>query len=643
MIKSTAILLVEDSAAHAELISRAFEDDASGHQLYVCSSLRDAQQTIQSKPPGLIIADLNLPDGKGLELISSHSGNPEYPLILMTSFGDEDVAVDALKSGAIDYIVKNPEALEAMPKTAERVLREWAHIKASEKAQHAVLQKEHEQSEILNTMLDGIITIDETGRILTFNNAAETLFGFSAAEVIRQNVKILMPDSISDKHDGILQHYLNTGEAPVMGVDGGVEIKAKHKKNGLFDMRISVAELSKGSDGKRRFISSCHDLTRIKEQEEQFRRSQKMEALGKLTGGVAHDYNNMLGIVLGYAELVESMLGDRPDLVEYIQEIRRAGDRGAKLTKKLLTFSRQTVADAEKMNIGALLLEEQHMLEKTLTARIELDIDLAENLWSVYLGSGELEDAIVNMCINAMHAMDGKGQLIIKTSNLQLNESEARSLNMSEREYVVLSITDSGCGMSEEVQDKIFDPFFTTKGDKGTGLGLSQVYGFIERSKGSIRINSEVGRGTCFTLYFPRYDVVDTNTISEELSEDDDFRGNATILVVDDELALLKLTSENLSLQGYKVHVAENAEQALEILENETVDLLFSDVIMPGMDGYQLAALVQERYPEIKIQLASGFSDNRHLNMVDQTLNQNLLHKPIQSQTLFRRIRELLK
>ena len=474
-------------------------------------------------------------------------------------------------------------------------------------------------------------------QVLNWNKAAEKMFGYTVDEVRgRYFVDVMLPENAIVNVKQIWKDLMaqTGGEISInenLTKDGHIILCEWHNTP-LIDESGKVIGAA----------SIVQDITERKQKDEQLRRNQKMEALGKLTGGVTHDYNNMLGIVLGYAELLESMLEDRPELIEYLQEIRRAGDRGANLTKKLLNFSRQSVADAGKVNIGALLKEEQHMLEKTLTARIKLEFNLSDDLWLVYLDSGDLEDAIVNICINAMHAMEGKGQLTIQSSNLQINESEARILNMHEGEYVVLSFTDSGCGMSKEIQEKIFDPFFSTKGNKGTGLGLSQVYGFVERSEGSIKVNSEEGRGTCFTLYFPRYNVVGSDTESEELNDDDDLRGTATILVVDDELALLKLTSKNLSLQGYNVHLAENAKQALDILEHEDIDLLLSDVIMPEMDGYQLAHIVQKQYPAIKIQLTSGFSNDHHANLVGDDLHKNILYKPCDLKTLLLRIRELL-
>jgi len=385
------------------------------------------------------------------------------------------------------------------------------------------------------------------------------------------------------------------------------------------------------------------DITERKKQEETLRRSQKMEALGQLTGGVAHDYNNMLGIVLGYAELLERQLDDQPVLARYAHQIYHAAQRGGKLTRKLLSFTRQEGGQVALFNLNTLIQEQQQVLEKTLTARIKLNFNLAPQLWAVCIDDSDFEDAILNLCINAMHAMEGNGQLTIHTCNRPFTMADTRQYDMTPGDYVLLTITDTGCGMDEKTREQIFDPFYTTKGKRGSGLGLSQVYGFIQRSGGQIQVFSEPGQGTQFALYFPR----SQQTISK--AEDDidglgkDLHGTESILVVDDEQAIVSLTANILTEYGYRVFSAHNGLQALQLLEKEKVDLIITDLIMPQMDGYQLAAEVKRLYPQIRIQLVSGFADERHNPMADKTLQKHIIDKPYTSQRLLTRVRELLE
>ena len=639
--KTLTILIVEDNAAHAELICRSIEDSGSGVDLIVLDTLANARKQINLNTPSLVITDLNLPDGKGTDLINSDEVNRNYPVILMTSFGDENIAVDAIKSGALDYIVKTPEAFNAMPKSIDRVLREWQHITTSQQAQLALMHKESEQQEILNSIVDGVITIDETSKILSFNTVAEKLFGYTSDELIGGDLLQLMPDVYRNKHKQGIDRFITSGDAHIIN-SSGVELEAQRKDNTCFPIRLSIAELPKCDNNRRRFIGMCQDLSQFKQQEEQLRRSQKMESLGKLTGGIAHDYNNMLGVILGYAELLEIALKGQGKLSKYAHEIHRAGERGAKLTKKLLAFSQQKNSNSELVNINDLLLDEQHMLSKTLTARIKLNYDLYDSVWPVELDKGDLEDALVNMCINSMHAIKENGELTLRTHNELLDINDARLLHLEPGCYVQLSITDTGCGMDSQTVERIFDPFFSTKGEMGTGLGLSQVYSFVERTGGSVNVYSEKGKGTRFVIYFPRSTKSEKNEQDTQIINIKSLSGTEVILVVDDEPSLVELAQDILSNQGYHVLTANDGVQALLVLEKEKVDLVFSDIIMPNFDGYQLYEHVKINHPHVKILMASGFTDNRHKQHKDDTIEDLLIQKPYTSNTLLGRVRSLL-
>ena len=420
--------------------------------------------------------------------------------------------------------------------------------------------------------------------------------------------------------------------------------QAEAQKHIIEQQKQALAEQNKELEIERDLLElKVEERTEIEKQAKEIvKRSQKMDSIGKLTSGIAHDYNNMLGVINGYAELLEKALSSEPTLAKYAHKIHHAGKRGALLTKKLLDFSRKKTTEADVLNINTLLLEVQQMLEKTLTARIQLVLDLSDDLWPVWVDSGDLEDAIINMGINAMHAIEGHGRLTIQTRNEKLNRLDAHILQLAVGDYVLLSITDTGSGMDTSTKEKIFEPFYSTKGDKGTGLGLSQVYGFVERSNGAIKIYSEPGQGASFMLYFPRHHETSSDDKSEEYKNAVDITGNETILIVDDEPVLRDLASELLGEQGYKIICAKDARQALNILEDKSIDLLFSDVIMPEIDGYQLAATVLEKYPAIKIQLVSGLSDTPNMNMVDDSLHRSMIYKPYNTDILLKRIRELL-
>lgn len=500
-------------------------------------------------------------------------------------------------------------------------------VTKEQKAINEVLKKEYEQREILDSMVDAVITMDEDGTVASFNTSAETMFGYSSQEVVGKKVNMLMTDADKNQHDTYLQRYFATGNSTVIGA--GREVIGQHKSGRSFPFRLAVSELPKGNDDKRRFIGCCQDLTVQKQQEEQIRRNQKMESLGKLTGGVAHDFNNILGIVRGYAELLTQGLEGNEKLEKYAREIHRASNRGAKLTKRMLAFSKEHSQQVTLANVNDVITADYDLINKVMTPSIVVDMQLADELWDIEIDTNDFSDAILNLVLNASHAMHGKGRLRLVTANHVVNNNEAALLDIPSGEYVQLTVEDSGEGISQENLSKIFDPFFTTKKEKGTGLGLSQVFGFVKRSRGSIQVYSQVGSGTKMTLLFPRAKSAPQVEQHTPGSSAKVSKGNETILVVDDEAPLRELLQEVLSAQGYQVVVAKDAKEALQVLDQTTVDLMFSDVVMPGMDGYELAAQVAANYPEVKIQLASGYSFNHgELNERYLAYQKNIVRKP---------------
>jgi len=399
-----------------------------------------------------------------------------------------------------------------------------------------------------------------------------------------------------------------------------------------------------------RIAGVAEDVTVKKQQEESLRQSQKMEALGKLTGGIAHDFNNMMAVVLGYAEILQGRFDPSAEEGEYVREIYRAGDRARKLTSKLLAFSRKKTSDAELCNINELLHEQQHMIEKTMTVQVHLIYELESKVWPVRLDVAAFEDSILNICINAMHAMSESGssmpeggKLIIGTRNVALTQNDAVSLELSKGDYVAISLRDTGRGMEEDTISKLFDPFFTTKGELGTGLGMTQVYGFVKQVDGAVSVESTLGAGTSITLYIPRA-LTDVPVKAGEVKKDatGNLTGDETILVVDDEPALVQLARTVLVAKGYNVLMASGGAAALQVLKSNSVDLLLSDIIMPGMNGYQLAAHVKQNYPHVKIQLMSGYSDVGDDSEIDDELKKQQLRKPVDATVMLQRIRSLM-
>ena len=511
--------------------------------------------------------------------------------------------------------------------------------------QYKMREALHESEQRLRQLTENLKEVFWLGspdwnEIIYISPAYEKVWGKSTQSLYEHPRSWLEPIHPDDK-----QQVLNDIPDNLDGIIDCIEFSEfRIQKNDSEEVWIKArAYPIRDADGNViRIAGIAEDITDQKCADETIRRSQKMDALGKLTGGIAHDYNNMLGIVLGYADILHNMLDGQPVLQKYAKNISHAGERGAKLTRKLLDFSRDKSTDESKTNINTVLIEEQHMLEKTLTARIKLELNLDKNLCPVYLDNSELEDAILNISINAMHAISGNGFLKIETHCIKIDTAEANALSLNSGNYVRLRFTDSGCGMDEKTREKIFDPFYSTKGDKGTGLGLSQVYGFVNRCGGAITVNSTLQQGSSFMLYFPCHTGNSKNIENIDAIEHSEQSGGGSILVVDDEHDLIQLVSDILTQQGYRVFQAENAQQALKIASSEHIDVMLSDVIMPDMDGYTLASQIQNEHPEIKVQLTSGFSKNYDQDHPHSALSKNLLEKPYTSDALLEKIRHLL-
>jgi CheY-like chemotaxis protein len=371
-----------------------------------------------------------------------------------------------------------------------------------------------------------------------------------------------------------------------------------------------------------------------------------MDAIGQLSGGIAHDFNNQLGIILGYLDFLKRFHLDDKKPRQWVETATKAALRCTDLTRQLLAFSRSQGSEKEVINLNDSLRELENMIARSLTPEVKVEYFLADDLWNTEINAGEFQDVILNLAINARDAMPNGGELLLETSNIYLEEDDAELHHDAEAgNCVQLMLSDTGTGMDKETLEHIFEPFFTTKPkDKGTGLGMAMVYGFSKRYHGHIRVYSEPGVGTTIRLYLPRSGtakVADTARIDQQSELP---TGSEKILIVDDEADLLQLAEQYLSDLGYQTCTAENAAQALKILaENNHIDLLFSDVVMPGgTNGYELAQQATEQNPELRILLTSGFTSKTIDQEILSRFAGRLLSKPYRKAEMARRIRQIL-
>jgi len=383
----------------------------------------------------------------------------------------------------------------------------------------------------------------------------------------------------------------------------------------------------------------------MKALEEQLRQSQKMEAIGRLAGGIAHDFNNLLTIIKGYSQLSLSELKEGHPLMENLEGIQKATDRATDLIRKILAFSRRQLMEMRVLDLNTLLMDLDKLLRRIIGEDIELVTVLAEDLGRVKVDPGQIEQVILNLSVNAKDAMPNGGKLTIETANEELDDAYARShLSVIPGRYVMLSVSDTGVGMSPEVRERIFEPFYTTKEKgKGTGLGLSTVYGIVKQSGGNIWVYSEPGQGTTFKIYLPREEEP-LEEIREKVVKEEFLGGSETVLVVEDEEEVRKLAVRILQNQGYKVLEASQGNEALSICEQheEPIHLLVTDVVMPGMSGRDLSGRLTSLRPEIKTLYMSGHTNSAIIHHGVLEPGVNLLQKPFTPEALIRKVHEVL-
>lgn len=517
-------------------------------------------------------------------------------------------------------------------------------ISARKKIEAELVTSEARFRLVFETIEIGTIVIDAKGLIQKMNPAAEVIFGYTSNETTGRNIAMLMPDPDRARHDSYIKNYLDGGDAKIICI--GRQVMGLRKNGDKFPMQLEIGKMQIGSDVC--FVGSVADLTEFQSLESQLRQSQKLEAVGQLTGGIAHDFNNLLAVVQGNLELLEEDLtvdGDpaSEERVALLQAALTASKSGAELIQHLLAFSRKQTLQPRITCLNDLVRRMENLLRRTLGETIQIRFGLQSSAWKLYIDPAQLESALLNLALNARDAMPEGGVLTIKRDDVTLNENYVAAHPGSKiGDFIMLTINDTGVGMTPRVMEKVFEPFFTTKGvGKGSGLGLSMVRGFVEQSGGHVDIFSELGGGTSIKLYLPRSreDKIpekSTGIVSYE-------GGPETILVVEDQEAVRRMTVRMLERLGYQVLEASNGTAAIKVCETKgPIDLLLSDVILPGgMDGPHIANAVRKTVPGIKVLLMSGFTEDTVIACGEDPQDP-LLSKPFSLQELATLVRETL-
>ena len=574
-------------------------------------------------PVAVALIDLSLPDIDGIDLVTKLRAISDLTeVVILTGNASVDSAVRAMREKSYDYLIKpvHPDRLLA---TLERA-GERSERRRAEAGRH---ESEERLRQIFEHVSDALFIADDAGKILDANPAACTLTGLTLEELRLIPLSVALPESVDV-----------AGARPQPG--RGVQRRRQGGPDQNRVLNIDAAVFAPGV-----LVYTVRDLTNQTRLEEQLAQSQKMDAVGQLAGGVAHDFNNLLTVIMSYSSLLLGDLEESDPRRNDVQEITDAASRATGLTRQLLAFSRKQFLEPRVISLNTVVTGVEKLLRRLIGDDIELATTLEESVHTINADPGQLEQVLINLAVNSRDAMPDGGRIHITTANTRLSaEHDGRQLSAAPGEYVMLAVSDTGAGMTREVQQRVFEPFFTTKGlGKGTGLGLSTVYGIVKQSGGDLWIYSEPGKGTTFKVYFPRALDSDAEVpFKEEVQVAP--RGHETVLVVEDDPALRALSMRVLEANGYTVLLARNGLEALAIANGHDghIDIIATDVVMPKMNGRPLVEKLLETRAEMRVLFMSGYTDDEVMRRGVIDGRTAFLQKPFTPAQFAKKVRDVL-
>jgi PAS domain S-box-containing protein len=599
------IVLVEDDEDHAELIRRSFEAGPFPAEIEGVRTLAAARARLADWPPDLVITDLRLPDGSGAELIAEDRQRARYPVVVMTSFGDQHVAVEAMRSGALDYVIKSGATFQEMPRIAERALGLWRHIVERRRAEASLRESERHFRSLIENALDLILVVEPDGRMRYASPSSRRVLGWAAEALVGRDGRELVHD---EDLEAAVRMFTSAGQAPgtphfgvlrLCGEDGlwrDVEVIGQATTDGAVVVNArDISERLRAEEARRAL-------------EEQLRQSQRLETLGTLAGGIAHDFNNILQAILGCTELARGRLRGDDAALRYLDRTLEVGRRATDLVRQILQFSRQGEQRLAPVALHALLEEVAHLLRATLPQSIELRTRVDAEV-VVTADASQLHQVLMNLATNAAQALGERPGVL----ELRLERHAALAADESAPDLVagaphaLITVSDDGPGIPDEIRERVFEPFFTTKAPgQGTGLGLSVAHGIVRSHAGSLRLRSGPG-GTTFRIYLP-VPVAPAARAAPLAAPSPASASRGHALLVDDDANVAFVTAGLLERLGLQVTTCHSGVDALELFgrQPEAFDLALVDEAMPRMTGSQLRAEIRRLRPRLPIIIVSG-------------------------------------
>ena len=641
MTSNLRILLVEDNPEDARLTGEMLAGICGDVPVKIATSLDQARDRLREDGVDVVLFALRLPDGWDSATFEGLRASwPDVPVVVLSGIDDEAIALKAVQGGAQDYLVKGHV-------DARLLSHSLRHAIERQKLQRRLLASDKKYNQILEDVSEGVLAIDARG-VVTFANARMGgMLGYAVSEMVGKDLFSFMSEDMKAEAERLVgarrRRILEAREFAFLRKDGS-------RLHTLLNIAPKIDERGEYVGA----MALVSDLSLVKEREaeleqieERYRQAQKLKAIGRLAGGVAHDFSNFLTVILGHSELLAAELKDRTKEGQRVEEIVKAGEHAAALTRQLLAFGRRQVLEPRVLDVGEVVASDMEMLRRLIGEDVELVMEKEKDLGKVLVDPEQIGQVVMNLVVNSRDAMPRGGRIVIGLHNVDSGEMPSGAQEFAKPGgHVVLSVADTGCGMSDEVKSRLFEPFFTTKGrEKGTGLGLSTVYGIVEQSGGLIWVESEIGKGTKFSVYLPAVKVdqaqIGAGAVVKRANR---HVGKETIMVAENRADVRRVICEMLRSHGFIVLDVPDALGAMGMLaeKGKKIDLLLAGNVVGEREGVDVVKSFRKLHPSAKILYMAGYTDKALPQFGALKEGEFLLAKPFDSETLTRKVREVL-